>query len=63
MEARRPEITYSRLPGVSAREEEAALDAAYAYLLTLADRLGCDGSTRGAEADDPSDGEARAPDA
>lgn len=63
MEARRPKITYSRLPGVSAREEEAALDAAYAYLLTLADRLGYDGSTQGAGDDRRPDGEAGAPDA
>ena len=62
MEARRPEITYSRLPGVSAREEEAALDAAYAYLLTLADRLGCDGPTDEAGDDCRPGGEAEAPD-
>ncbi len=43
MKARNPKVTYSRLPGVSAREEEAALEAAYAYLLALADRLGCEG--------------------
>jgi len=63
METRKSKITHSRLPGVSAREEEAALDAAYAYLLALADRLGCDGSTRGAGDDGPLDGEERAPDA
>jgi len=34
-----PKITYSRFPDVSAREEEAALDAVYAYLLALHDRL------------------------
>lgn len=58
MEARKSKITYSRLPGVSAREEEAALDATYAYLLDLADRLGCDGSTQGTGDERLPDGEA-----
>ncbi len=58
MKARNPKITYSRLPGVSAREEEAALDAAYAYLLDLADRLGCEGPTEEAGDDRLPDGEA-----
>ncbi len=58
-----PKITYSQLPGVPTCEEEAALDAVYAYLLTLHDRLDHDGTThakgvRPAETATDEDGEA-----